>query len=121
MSRAEFAFKGDLHCISLACIGNSIDDCLTLHDLADAHGDSLFGHIFKSREPAFAELLFAADFVKIHNKIGCFGIEISRGIVEREVTVFTDTDKSHVDRIGGDIFLKFSENSITPTPRNSIR
>ena len=102
MERRQLALKGDLHGIGLAFIRNRVDDAAALENLADGHGDGLFGHVVERGEPSFAELLVAADIVKIDDDVGLFRVEIRRRVVEGDMAVLTDADEADID----DFFLQ---------------
>ncbi len=103
------AFQSGFDRFGFAQIGHGVDDAGSFHALLDGHGNRLFGHIVDGGEPAFAELLLTAAQFQIDNDVGAFGVEVSRGIVESEVTIFTDTDESNVDGVFGDVLFQFSQ------------
>ena len=99
------AFQSGFDSFSFAQIWHRVDDAGSLHALFDGHGNRLFGHIVDGGEPAFAELLLTAAQFEVDHDVGAFGFEVSRGIVEGEVAVFTDTDESNVDGVFGNGFF----------------
>ena len=91
--------------LSFAFIGHNIDDNFALADLRNTHAESVGGNSIKGGEPAFAQLLITAGIIKFHNQEGFVGIKVSRGVIESDVTIFTNTDKSDVDGVIGKDFL----------------
>ena len=63
------------------------------------HRDRLPRYLGDVRKPGFANLLQAAGFIKIHDDVWFFGVEISRRVVEGDVAVFTDAQKCDVYRL----------------------
>ncbi len=86
----------------LAMVRDGADDVFGLHDLADGHGDGSFGDIGQGVEPAFAELLATAGFIEMDDDVGFFGFEIGWGVIEREVSVFTDADEGDINGVFAD-------------------
>ena len=87
------SLKSSLDRFGFPLIRNCIDDRGAFHDLFDAHGNCLFRDIVKCREPAFSELLLAADFIKRDYEICFLRFKVRRRIVECKVSVFADADE----------------------------
>lgn len=98
----DFAFDGVADGFGFAGVGDGADDGGALHDLADAHGDGLAGHVVEGGEPAFAQLLAAAGVVELDDEVGFFGLEVGGRVVEGEVAVFADADEGDVDGVSAE-------------------
>src|SRR3972149_4754179 len=98
------AFDRVLDSQGFACIRNSAHDGSTFHDLADAHRDSLFGHLCQTGEPAFAYLLLAAGRIQVDDDVWIFGLEVSGRIVEGQMAIFSDADAGHINAYAVDQF-----------------
>ena len=48
-------------------------------------------------EPTLADLLLAARVIEVDDKVRLFSFEVCWWVIEREVPVFTYTDKSNID------------------------
>ena len=104
-------FQHTLDRLSFAFIGNDVDDDFALEDLGNAHAESMGGNSIKGGEPAFAQLLTAAGVVQFDHEEGFVGVEVGRGIVESDVSVFADADESDVNGMFGHDFLHFGAES----------
>ena len=96
--RRHLAFDARLDRLRLARVGHHADDLARLQNLAHRHRDGLRRDVRDRAEPAFADLLPAARVVERDDEVRLLGVEIGRGIVERQVAVFADPDKRDVDR-----------------------
>ena len=56
-------------------------------------------HLVKSSKPAFAYLLKPTRLIQFNDNIGRFGLEVSRRIIEGEVSILADADERHVNRV----------------------
>ncbi len=110
--RRHVALEGDFHRVGLARVGNGVDDAAALHDHAGAHGDGLLGDVVEGREPAFAELLFAADFVEVDDEVRLFCVEVARRVVEGDMAVFTDADEADVDDFVEQVFAELVDGGL---------
>ena len=96
------AFEGIAHGGRLSGIGHATKDDLRFHDLPDRHGDGFSGHRLEAAEPTLCPLLASAGFVQRDDEVRRLCLEVGWRIVEGQMTILPDPDKSHVDPIFGD-------------------
>src|SRR6185503_8099200 len=88
---------GGSYCRRLSSVRRNAEDFATLEDLSDRHRNRLSWNRINVVEPTFTNLLLATSFVQINNNVRFFGNEIRRRIIEREMSIFTDTDKGDIN------------------------
>ena len=104
-------FEHTFDSLSFAFIGNNVDDDFALADLRNAHAECVSGNSIKGGEPAFAQLLITAGIIQFYNQEGFVGIKVSRRVIESDVTVFANTDKSNINGVIGKNFLHLGTES----------
>jgi hypothetical protein len=55
------------------------------------------GNFVQISKLSLTDLLFAAVLIQIHSDVGFFSLKVSRRIVEFQVSILADADKSRVD------------------------
>src|SRR6202162_3330539 len=94
----ETGFDG----LRLAGSGNHGENFLGLENLLHRHRDGALRNSVEILEPTFSDLLQPASLVQCHGDVRLFCIEIGGRIVERDMSIFADTQKRDIDRRSGD-------------------
>src|ERR1700730_2901654 len=87
---ADRPFEASLDCRCFAGLGADSNDLFILEDLLNGHGNGLPRHSREIPKPARADLLPAARFIEIHDKVWIVRLEIGWRIIEGEMAVFAD-------------------------------
>ena len=91
---SDRAFDHAFDSLGFAFIGNNVDDDFALADLRNAHAECVGRNSIKGGEPTFTELLITAGIIQFHNQERFVSFEVCRRVIECNVTIFTNTDKS---------------------------
>src|ERR1700694_825713 len=97
--RTDFPLETQLDRQSFPLARYDANNFIRLQNLTHRHGDGSPGNFRNIREPSLANLLATAGFIKVDDEIRCLCLEIRRRIVERQMTILPDTDKSDINRL----------------------
>src|SRR5262249_19234236 len=94
----NLAGEAGFYCLRLASIGYDCENLPHFENLAHGHRKRLLWYLRDVREPCFAHLLAPTGLIKVHDNVRFLDLKICGRIVERDVAVFTDAQKSDVNR-----------------------
>jgi hypothetical protein len=75
-----------------------------LENLLHRHGYGPSRHLIETIKPAFAYLLAATGFVKLHDKIWFVSFKVRGRIVKRQVSIFSNTNERPIDGLARNQF-----------------
>src|SRR5271165_2641522 len=94
---ADLSLKAGLHRLCLALVGNYRENLAGLENLARRHRERAFRYLRNIRKPRFPNLLAAARLIQVDDNVWVLDNKISGWIVERDVPIFSNTQKSNID------------------------
>src|SRR6266550_2264415 len=96
--RTDLSLETALDRQSFPHVRHDTNNFLRLQNLTHRHGDGAARDFRNICEPSLANLLATAGFIELDDEIWIRRLEIRRRIVEREMTILPDTDKSDINR-----------------------
>src|SRR5437016_3396230 len=95
--RADLSFKARFDRFRFSSIRDDANNLFRFQNLAHAHGNGSARYVVQSWELSFPELLTPASFIQRNNQIFFLGFKIGGRIVEGEMPVLSDSNKSDID------------------------
>src|SRR2546423_775146 len=102
MPWTNLCFKTISDRLRFSPVRDDTQDMARLENLADRHRDGSARNFFETAKPSFADLLKPASLIEFDDQIRLFGFKVGRGIIEREVAVFSDADECCINRVSRD-------------------